>query len=53
MTATAAAPAILGLRLWMEWLALVAFALVMLWIGRLVFARTERRMRMQGTLGQH
>jgi ABC-type polysaccharide/polyol phosphate export permease len=41
------------LPLWMEWLALVGFALVMLWIGRLVFARTERRMRVQGTLGQH
>jgi ABC-2 type transport system permease protein len=41
------------LPLWMEWLALVGFALVMLWIGRLVFARTEHRMRVQGTLGQH
>jgi hypothetical protein len=48
MTATTAAAAILA-----SGLALVGFALVMLWIGRAVFARTEHRMRVQGTLGQH
>jgi ABC-type polysaccharide/polyol phosphate export permease len=38
---------------WVEWLALVALALVTLALGRFVFLRTEHRMRIRGTLGQH
>jgi hypothetical protein len=38
---------------WVEWLALAALALVTLALGRFVFLRTEHRMRIRGTLGQH
>jgi len=38
---------------WLEWLALLALAIVTLLLGRLVFRRTEHRMRIRGTLGQH
>jgi ABC-2 type transport system permease protein len=41
------------LPLWLEWTALVMFAIGSLWLGRLLFARTEHRMRVRGTLGQH
>jgi ABC-2 type transport system permease protein len=41
------------LPLWIEWVALLVMALFTLWLGRRVFARTERRMRARGTLGQH
>jgi ABC-2 type transport system permease protein len=41
------------LPLWIEWVALLVMALFTLWLGRRVFARTERRMRVRGTLGQH
>lgn len=37
----------------LEWLALASFALVMVVIGRAVFLRTEHRMRVLGTTGQH
>jgi ABC-2 type transport system permease protein len=37
----------------LEWLALVVLAGVMIWLGRAAFRRTERRMRIRGTLGQH
>jgi ABC-2 type transport system permease protein len=37
----------------LEWLALVFLAGAMIWLGRVAFARTERRMRVRGTLGQH
>ncbi len=37
----------------LEWVALVVLAVVMIWLGRLVFLRTEHRMRVRGTLGQH
>jgi ABC-2 type transport system permease protein len=36
-----------------EWLALVAFAVATVWVGRWAFLRTEHRMRIRGTLGQH
>jgi ABC-type multidrug transport system permease subunit len=41
------------LPIWAEWVGLVLMAAAMLWLGRLVFSRTERRLRIQGTLGQH
>lgn len=37
----------------LEWLALFGFAVLMIAIGRHVFLRTEHRMRVRGTLGQH
>jgi ABC-2 type transport system permease protein len=37
----------------LEWAALVVLAGVAIWLGRAAFARTERRMRVKGTLGQH
>jgi ABC-2 type transport system permease protein len=37
----------------LEWSALVVFAVVIVLLGRLVFLRTEHRMRVQGTTGQH
>jgi ABC-2 type transport system permease protein len=37
----------------LEWLALGAFALVMVALGRAIFLRTEHRMRIRGTTGQH
>lgn len=37
----------------LEWLALTGFAVVMVVIGRAVFLRTEHRMRVLGTTGQH
>jgi ABC-2 type transport system permease protein len=37
----------------LEWLALVVFAVVTVIIGRAVFLRTEHRMRIRGTTGQH
>jgi ABC-2 type transport system permease protein len=37
----------------LEWLALGALAVVMVVIGRGVFLRTEHRMRLRGTTGQH
>ncbi|MGH2455151.1 MAG: ABC transporter permease [Candidatus Limnocylindria bacterium] len=37
----------------LEWVALVVFAGLTVWLGRLVFLRTEHRMRVRGTLGQH
>lgn len=36
-----------------EWLLLLAMPVVVLWLGRAVFLRTEHRMRIRGTLGQH
>jgi ABC-2 type transport system permease protein len=38
---------------WIEWVALALLAGLMIWVGRAAFARTERRMRRRGTLGQH
>jgi ABC-2 type transport system permease protein len=38
---------------WIEWVALAVLAGLMIWVGRAAFARTERRMRRRGTLGQH
>jgi ABC-2 type transport system permease protein len=47
----------LGTRplLWppLEWIALVVFAVATIWLGRLVFLRTEHHLRVKGTLGQH
>jgi ABC-type polysaccharide/polyol phosphate export permease len=37
----------------LEWAALVACAVLMIWLGRVLFLRTEHRMRVRGTLGQH
>jgi ABC-2 type transport system permease protein len=37
----------------LEWGALVVLAGLTIWIGRVAFRRTERRMRVRGTLGQH
>lgn len=37
----------------LEWAALVATSLLALWAGVLAFRRTEHRMRVLGTLGQH
>lgn len=37
----------------LEWLALAGFAIVMVVLGRAVFLRTEHRMRVMGTTGQH
>lgn len=37
----------------LEWLALVVLSAVMIVLGRIVFRRTEHRMRLRGTLGQH
>lgn len=36
-----------------EWVLLVVLAVVMVVLGRAVFLRTEHRMRVRGTLGQH
>jgi ABC-2 type transport system permease protein len=37
----------------LEWSALTAFAVVAVMLGRVVFLRTEHRMRVLGTTGQH
>ncbi len=37
----------------LEWLALLALAGMTIQLGRAAFRRTERRMRVRGTLGQH
>jgi ABC-2 type transport system permease protein len=37
----------------LEWLALAILSAVLILIGRVVFRRTEHRMRMRGTLSQH
>jgi ABC-2 type transport system permease protein len=37
----------------LEWIALVVLAIAMVILGRAVFLRTEHRMRVRGTLGQH
>jgi len=37
----------------LEWLALLAFAVLSIELGRRIFLRTEHRMRVRGTLGQH
>ena len=37
----------------LEWLALGVLSAVMILLGRVVFRRTEHRMRLRGTLGQH
>jgi len=37
----------------LEWAALVGFAVLTIWFGRWVFLRTEHRLRVRGTLGQH
>jgi ABC-2 type transport system permease protein len=37
----------------LEWLALAVFAMVTVIVGRSVFLRTEHRMRVRGTTGQH
>jgi ABC-2 type transport system permease protein len=37
----------------LEWAALVVLAGLSIWLGRAIFRRTERRMRVRGTLGQH
>jgi ABC-2 type transport system permease protein len=36
-----------------EWVALLVLAGATIWLGRAAFARTERRMRVRGTLAQH
>jgi len=36
-----------------EWVALLVLAGATIWLGRAAFARTERHMRVQGTLAQH
>ena len=41
------------LPLWLEWMALIGFAVLTLLVGRRVFDATEHRMRVKGTLGQH
>ncbi len=41
------------LPIWLEWLALIGLAVAVLWVGLRVFDRTEHRMRVRGTLGQH
>ena len=37
----------------LEWLALLVLAGLTIWLGQATFRRTERRMRVRGTLGQH
>jgi ABC-2 type transport system permease protein len=37
----------------LEWVALAVLSVVLILIGRVVFRRTEHRMRVRGTLGQH
>jgi ABC-2 type transport system permease protein len=37
----------------LEWAALFVLAGLTIWLGRAAFRRTERRMRVRGTLGQH
>ena len=37
----------------LEWLALAALSAALIVVGRIVFRRTEHRMRVRGTLGQH
>lgn len=37
----------------LEWVALGVLSAVMIVVGRIVFRRTEHRMRVRGTLGQH
>jgi ABC-2 type transport system permease protein len=37
----------------LEWMALAVLSAVMIVVGRIVFRRTEHRMRVRGTLGQH
>ncbi|HTI28737.1 MAG TPA: ABC transporter permease [Methylomirabilota bacterium] len=37
----------------LEWVALAVLSAVMIVVGRFVFRRTEHRMRVRGTLGQH
>jgi ABC-2 type transport system permease protein len=37
----------------LEWLVLLAMPALVIWLGRTVFLRTEHRMRVRGTLGQH
>jgi ABC-2 type transport system permease protein len=37
----------------LEWVALAVLSAVMIAVGRVVFRRTEHRMRVRGTLGQH
>ena len=37
----------------LEWLALVVLAVATIRLGLTAFGRTERRMRIRGTLGQH
>ena len=37
----------------LEWVALAVLSAVMIVVGRIVFRRTEHRMRVRGTLGQH
>ncbi len=37
----------------LEWLVLAVMPALLIWLGRAVFLRTEHRMRVRGTLGQH
>jgi ABC-2 type transport system permease protein len=37
----------------LEWLSLAVLSVIMIVVGRIVFRRTEHRMRVRGTLGQH
>lgn len=37
----------------LEWVVLLAMPALVIWLGRWVFLRTEHRMRVRGTLGQH
>lgn len=37
----------------LEWVALAVLSMALIFIGRIVFRRTEHRMRVRGTLGQH
>ena len=37
----------------LEWVALAVLSVALIFIGRVIFRRTEHRMRVRGTLGQH
>jgi membrane protein implicated in regulation of membrane protease activity len=37
----------------LEWVALAILSVALILVGRVIFRRTEHRMRVQGTLGQH
>ena len=37
----------------LEWVALAILSVTVILVGRVIFRRTEHRMRVRGTLGQH